>query len=398
MFVCLYDFLLCQIHIKYVKQYKQYKYKNQCILSSVFSEIKMVFNFKDTPQYFIIHAFVLFFKRLFSILFGRNKQIVVKSNLPNSEEIQNAYIQKHKEKFLRCFDKTDEIKYYNDNISVLFYDAEKYKEEMEIYENETEKEWKRRVLMENTPRGNVIMYYDPYKMGFSFFSDNYIPYPILNAVAMKYVVMYRCLHFFMDEHILPKEHITPFIRLYKIEEKKKCATNDGKATHPNHPIHSAQSSSILSNSLKSAPLAKFKSYNKPGSVRSSYASSNQNNIKKEYMDKPRKEEIQKNKWIMNTFVYLGKVSNFSIIQKTPKKNKLNGFHTSLLPSKKMSWSDYKQKMNANNQTIREPDITSEFIQTHNTQRTKLFMEDEVVDVESSDSDNDSNLELELSVD
>ena len=313
----------------------------------------MALEFKDTPQYFIIHQFVLFFTRLFSLLLRRNKQISVKSNLPTSEEIQNAYIQKHKEKFLRCFEKTDEIKYYNDNISVLFYDVEKYKEEMEIYDNTTEKEWKRRVLMENTPRGNVIMYYDPYKMGFSFFSDNYIPYPILNAVAMKYAVMYRCLHFFMDEHILPKEHISPFIHLHKIEEKKKATANnnDGKT---NNATHTAHSSGVLSNSLKTAPLAKFKSYNRPGNVISSSTSSSQNNIRKEYTDKTRKEETQQNKWVMNTFVYLGKISNFSIIQKTPKKNKLNGFHTSLLPSKKMSWSDYKQKMNVNKETISEP--------------------------------------------
>jgi hypothetical protein len=57
---------------------------------------------------------------------------------------------------------------------------------------ELEKMWRTRILFENTPRGNVIMFYDPYKLGFSFYCDQkIISYDILNAIATKYVRMFR---------------------------------------------------------------------------------------------------------------------------------------------------------------------------------------------------------------
>lgn len=92
-----------------------------------------------------------------------------------------------------------------------------------VYENnlseEMEEEWKRRILMETTPRGNVIMFYDIYRNAFAYYSDQQIPYPILNACAMKYVRIYQCSDFFIDTNVLPEGVVSPLI--LNIEKKEK---------------------------------------------------------------------------------------------------------------------------------------------------------------------------------
>ena len=93
---------------------------------------------------------------------------------------------------------------YNQNIDPLFYDRAAYKKLMEEPNNFLEKEWKSRILYENTPQGNIIMYYDVYKEGFVYYSDQTsIPYKLLNIVAMKYTMTYRCIDFYIDEQFIP---------------------------------------------------------------------------------------------------------------------------------------------------------------------------------------------------
>jgi hypothetical protein len=74
---------------------------------------------------------------------------------------------------------------------------------MQTPNTDLEKKWKSNLLLETTPRGNIIMYYDAYKMGFAYFSDQKgISYDILNACAMKYVEIFRCCDLFVDEAII----------------------------------------------------------------------------------------------------------------------------------------------------------------------------------------------------
>ena len=108
----------------------------------------------------------------------------------------------------------------NENVAPLFYDMDSYKKYMMEENTELERLWKSRILLENTPRGNVIMYYDAFKLGFSYYCDQKsVSYEILNAVAMKYVTLFRCRHFFIDESVVPREHTSPFIKTH-FEEKE----------------------------------------------------------------------------------------------------------------------------------------------------------------------------------
>jgi len=104
----------------------------------------------------------------------------------------------------------------NTNMEVGYYDKEafgKIYQQMVIesgetnMESEEEKKWKRRVMMVHVPMiGNIVMYYDFFRLSFAYYSDTKgIHYNILNACAMRYVGMFHCIDLFMDEFVEIRE-------------------------------------------------------------------------------------------------------------------------------------------------------------------------------------------------
>jgi hypothetical protein len=167
--------------------------------------------------------------KLHQVLKPRNKSI---------EDPVIKYYNKNKTRFLSSF--TELSSKYNENIDPVFYIKTEFGELMKDNLNYLEKKWKTRILIEYTPRGNIIMFYNPYKMGFSYYCDSTgIPYPILNAVAMKYVIMFKCRDFFVDECFIQNSQTnfssaydSPLLPIYFTEcntkdsiVKKKLATN-----------------------------------------------------------------------------------------------------------------------------------------------------------------------------
>ena len=251
----------------------------------------------------------------------------------------------------------------NENIDEFFYNKNDLFKMLKNETNLIEKIWKTRILYENTPRGNVIMYYDVYKFGFTYYSDQTIPYCILNAVAMKYCIIFCCRHFFMDEvttveaknvffpklesnkeqekeelekEELEKEQynfISPLIKIYFEEEKKEEPTEKKKID--------------AKELMKNAPLAKLKNY-KMTTIKNS-----------ENVTISAPPILLKNK-----FIYLGKTMNYSILQKQIKPQNIGLSKTSEFNSlfsettistepyinkenpkiKKLSWKDYKTNM------------------------------------------------------
>jgi len=161
--------------------------------------------------------------------------------------LDEVYVQKAKQRFLD-FNNSNRLDIDpNSNIDTRFYDIEMYHDAVRLERNDLELTWKRRVLIEYTPRGNIIMFYDVYKHGFSYYADNSIPYSILNAVAMKYVQLFRCRDFFMDENSIPPIWSSPLIRLFK-EKEKRDAEAKRKQMHLGSPLHI---------DVKKGPFAKF---------------------------------------------------------------------------------------------------------------------------------------------
>jgi hypothetical protein len=116
----------------------------------------------------------------------------------------------------------------NANIDPVLYDFLKRKEIFVSPDNELEKQWKSRILIENTPRGNVMIYFNPYLLSYQYYSDEQIiPYKILEQVATKYVVMYRCKDFFIDPEKRPGNKILEVLQKEEDSLKsKKMKVND----------------------------------------------------------------------------------------------------------------------------------------------------------------------------
>jgi hypothetical protein len=250
------------------------------------------------------------------------------------------YMDNNKSQFLK-FQKTAS----NDNIDSVFYSKPEFKEIVADSSNELEKRWKTRILFETTPRGNIIMYYDAFKLGFSYFSDtNSIPYNVLNSVAMKYISVYKCYDLFFDNEVTGKE--SPVYKTLLEEEEKKDKQKDTNETDTNETDTKKKEKTGFEN----APFAKLKNYSKISAKTKDNKKNNESGLNKsaEENDKPKEKAKE---YIRNKFICLGKISNFQFIQKPKKIFKENGFKTTLLDGvstesalqkKVMNYQDYKK--------------------------------------------------------
>ena len=261
---------------------------------------KTIYFFSD-PFFFlyIYYAhFIAFLLRLYDsiITFTFNKSTNITLILDDTQ----IYIEKQNKLFLDTFFdmETKTIKdknKWNENIHLDCYSLD-YLSSLRLQENnDIELQWKRRLLYETTPRGNIIMYYDFYKQAFAYVSDQQINYTILNACAMKYVRIYRCFDFFIDTNYLPFGWISPFSLLQEEMDKKEKEKS----------IEKKKELGICFDS--SAPFIK------PKQKSEEYKSI----LKKKTVSFS--EEEEKEKVILrdycNVFRYLGKISNLPLLVK-----------------------------------------------------------------------------------
>jgi hypothetical protein len=142
------------------------------------------------------------------------------------------------------------------NIDPLFYNKTDWTEILKKEDNFLEKKWRTKILYESTPRGNIVMYYDAYKLGFAYFSDQNMPYSVLNAVSMKYVITFCCRDLFMDEVVLADLSPSAILSKHK-EATEQEKTNREKEKGPAH----RNEFSVSNDANAKSPFAKFKSYN-----------------------------------------------------------------------------------------------------------------------------------------
>lgn len=212
---------------------------------------------------------------------------------------KDKYIELRKKSFLASFETADVN--WNSNIELVFADANKLAEILKDPQNELEKRWRSRILIENTPRGNVIMFYDVYKRGFSYYCDQAVmPYDIMNAVAMKYVLTFFCRDFFVDSMVLPSHPKTEEDQNQtQVKEDQEKKTNVVK--------------------LDKQAFAKFKTYNTAT------------------------KKVEEKDKVINCFMHLGASRNWLPIMKTVKPNPINGFQTDMIPcNRKLSYLEYKK--------------------------------------------------------
>ena len=145
-------------------------------------------------RYLLFYVYLYYFKICY--LFGFHDPKKYKHQNKSQQQRDAEYFEKKKTRFAQFT--SNHMK--NEKMDPLFYDKKAYDLYMQEQNTPLEKIWKSKLLLETTSRGNVIMYYDAYKMGFAYFSDQTsISYEVMNACAMKYVEIFRCYDFFIDE-------------------------------------------------------------------------------------------------------------------------------------------------------------------------------------------------------
>lgn len=244
----------------------------------------------------------LLFKRYKAVYLNKNTVVTILSETDN-------YIEQSKSTFLKTMQLRigKEATHLNGNTNQEFYSKQNYQTAISADKNPLEIEWKHRILFENTPRGNVIMYYDPYKLAFAYYCDtSSMSYKLLNAIAMKYVIRFHCVDLFVDNEVLPVECVSPLIKTLYIDEPVK---NKPKSNHAGID-------------LKNAPFVKLKKYD---------TSVKNTKNKDESKDEKKDENKDEKKLIIhNNFVCIGKIINFSFISKVEKRSQISGFKSNLL--------------------------------------------------------------------
>jgi hypothetical protein len=227
------------------------------------------------------------------------------------------------------------------------------------------------------------MYYDTYNHAFAYAADQNMPYTILNACAMKYVLSFQCFDFFVDTTILPGSIVSPFSLLLENMEQKEKEVSQEKKKHlgisfPNAPFAKLK----LYDNLNSKDTTKDTTKKSTSSIPSptiimdvSYLSLlfsvlqwlfhflhiSSSNIDTDIgIDKKKEKEskiedvatikkITMNKY-SNNFRYLGKISNISLLLKPEKKPvrtnpKLN------VPLESFDYLTYKNSLKKNEITL-----------------------------------------------
>ena len=265
--------------------------------------------------------------KIFCLIFMiRNGMIIIPPKEPKFSLLSESdYIKEEIIKFKKRMNYFSEQKEkenqnkWNTNVDDIFYKTKEYNEAMITSPNDLEKKWKNRTIIEKTPQGNIIMFYDCYKRGFSYYSDQTnVTYSLLNAVAMKYVKIYLCMDLFVDNKII-KENISPIIKLRQEEEKEENKKKTKK---------------FLNNSC-------FLKNKKGGSEKSLFSKVLQKkvNLPSQATEKPfniSKQKTEKTIDSINTFIYLGKIQNYSFLNLKEKCKKENR------EQMKISYSSYKK--------------------------------------------------------
>jgi hypothetical protein len=276
------------------------RFNKPIYLSSLFISLHLVYNHRIRIISLITNITGLY----------KKPQEKIKNIFTESEE----YIDGKTTMFMKKYENIDEN---NANIEKSFYNKSLFSDAIKDEDNELELRWRRRLLIETTPRGNIYMYYDVYKQGFAYYTDSSsIPYSILNAAAMKYCSVFKCLDLFVDQTITPIKTPSPLIQIHHIDEKKKKQKEI----------------------MKSGPYAQFKSIN---TIDTKKVNKGKDTSKKEEED-----------LITNKFINMGKLYNMNMLSNQPKKIKTN-FHSPMMDNLKgemqlqgevMNYKDYKKSL------------------------------------------------------
>lgn len=182
-------------------------------------------------------------------------------------------------------------------------------------------------IIEKTPHGNVLMFWNNKRGSFEYYSDNTIPYRYLEPVGRKYIKTFNCRPIFVDMEEELKISEEKLKKEQEELEKKKLEEQNNESKHQN----------TGGNNTKKNVFAKFKSYNKEaGTGRVNTGAPPKNSIPTNPVNDPSSKEKVLLKDNANRYTYEGKFSNFNFLKKVERK----------IVDKKyaMSFADFKKNI------------------------------------------------------
>ena len=183
---------------------------------------------------------------------------------------------------------------------------------------------KNSILMENTPLGNVVMFYDNSRETFTFYSDSTIPYRYLETIGRKYVVMNNCKRLYVDMEEEIKDAKESIDRKIEAAIAAKEAAVEAAAA-AKESTESEITTSVTTRS-KANVFAKLKTYNtnniKIDPKAESAAAKNTNASASMNANTNTNTKNQANKVVKekaNRYSYEGKLINFNFLKKVDRK-------------------------------------------------------------------------------
>jgi len=151
--------------------------------------------------------------------------VVLASQLQNLSVIYAVEIQLFKQKIQQYTNKmVNRAKYFTRIVHEYFYPPQKevgeekkvvlYEDKYKEFPSENLPVKPNNILIEQTPIGNVIMFYN--KSRFEFYADKTIPYRFLETVARKYVCMFKCKDIYIEQTRGKDKQMNQFLYLGKI--------------------------------------------------------------------------------------------------------------------------------------------------------------------------------------
>jgi len=124
---------------------------------------------------------------------------------------------------------------------------------------------KHTIVVEKTPLGNVLMFYNAERECFEYFSDHTIPFRFLEVVGRKFVLFNDCLHLFKFGVDVNADMMTDRNENDNENNNENDNENDEKdvtAKNDDVILKEVEVSSSSSSSSSSSVFANFKKYNK----------------------------------------------------------------------------------------------------------------------------------------
>lgn len=254
--------------------------------------------YKNIPVFLSIQVFLTFFFLCKSIM------KIANNNVAQIESESESDIMKQKP-FIKYMDK-----YKNEY-------AKLHSRQLTTSEKE---DLKNNFVMETTPLGNVIMYFNSEKNGFVYYCDSAIPYRFLETVGRKYITIFKCKDttIYVDETDEIDEKTPIADENTPIEKTQEITTSETKTT-----------TTPSTTNTKKNVFAKFKNYNHPNSNPSSGMIAKNNTVK---ITTKSNKEVKENK---NKYISEGKITNFSFIKKIDKKQLVKRLNMTFAEFKKM---------------------------------------------------------------